>query len=137
MLSSRAKNRSFLSRQVGAKVVGDLDGALVGLAVGLLVGSVVGFAVGSAVGLTVGLAVGFAVGFAVGLAVGMAVGLAVGDSVPAAIAHVIPAKFSITAGLLKSAKLPTGNTPPNVGDTMSSNVVAGSNPTATKIISTL
>ena len=43
VLSSRAKNRSFLSRQVGAKVVGDLDGELVG-------SDVVGVSVGLAVG---------------------------------------------------------------------------------------
>ena len=54
VLSSRAKNRSFLWRQVGAKVVGDVDGTLVGsepvgVAVGLRVGFCVGLAVGPAV----------------------------------------------------------------------------------------
>ena len=53
-LSSRAKNRSFVLRHVGAKVVGDVDGALVGSDV-----------LGASVGLLVGLAVGLAVGPAV------------------------------------------------------------------------
>ena len=53
-LSSRAKNRSFRPRQVGAKVVGDVDGALVGSdVVGVSVGRRVGFCVGLAVGPTV------------------------------------------------------------------------------------
>ena len=51
VLSSRAKNKSFLSRQVGAKVVGGVDGALVGSEVA---GAFVGFRVGLCVGLATG-----------------------------------------------------------------------------------
>ena len=51
VLSSRAKSRSFLWRQVGAKVVGAVDGTLVG-------SEVAGALVGLRVGLCVGLATG-------------------------------------------------------------------------------
>jgi hypothetical protein len=46
-LSSRAKNRSFPSAQVGAKLVGIVDGASVGLRVGCRVGLAVGPTVAS------------------------------------------------------------------------------------------